>query len=306
MKYLLYCIFSNPNNQISNTLTGVDGQPVVLVENNGISAAVSGTAHSSLEPDVERILAYKSVIESFHRDRTLIPMRYGCLLKDKEQIVRLLAKNQTRYEALLKKLDNCVEMGIRLLIDESGFPLHTNRQPAAPMNRDFRCTSTGTSGRAYLAARKIHYGREDKFSREIDAIINQYREGFAGLYVDFKTEYTFTGNSQGCNFSLLKKHHNYQALSIKPTSPRWHKLRRLNRRSRNGFLSIYFLVPRQSVARFRSRFRNLFSGRNVKHLLSGPWPPYNFVMPDRFKDRLALLFPDENTGNPERVQRFSG
>lgn len=41
--------------------------------------------------------------------------------------------------------------------------------------------------------------------------------------------------------------------------------------------SLYFLVPRSSVKSFRQAVRDFFKKQTAKQLLSGPWPPYNFV-----------------------------
>jgi hypothetical protein len=46
---------------------------------------------------------------------------------------------------------------------------------------------------------------------------------------------------------------------------------------RSRLLSLYFLVPRDSVGCFRRAARGLHRNESVKLLLSGPWPPYNFV-----------------------------
>jgi hypothetical protein len=46
---------------------------------------------------------------------------------------------------------------------------------------------------------------------------------------------------------------------------------------RNRLLSLYFLVPRDSVESFRRAARHFPAPQSVKLLFSGPWPPYNFV-----------------------------
>ena len=42
-------------------------------------------------------------------------------------------------------------------------------------------------------------------------------------------------------------------------------------------LSLFFLVRRENVERFREAFRQLQQETPAKMLLTGPWPPYNFV-----------------------------
>ena len=51
---------------------------------------------------------------------------------------------------------------------------------------------------------------------------------------------------------------------------------------KNGtvILSLYFLVLRIHVACFQETFGRVAENGDAKALLSGPWPPYNFVTPD--------------------------
>jgi hypothetical protein len=42
-------------------------------------------------------------------------------------------------------------------------------------------------------------------------------------------------------------------------------------------ISLYFLTPKSGAEEFRKMARKISTPRGVKLLLSGPWPPYNFV-----------------------------
>ena len=42
-------------------------------------------------------------------------------------------------------------------------------------------------------------------------------------------------------------------------------------------LSLYFLVPRDSVETFRFTARHFLADKSLEARLKGPWPPYNFV-----------------------------
>jgi gas vesicle protein GvpL/GvpF len=44
-------------------------------------------------------------------------------------------------------------------------------------------------------------------------------------------------------------------------------------------VSLYFLVPRAGTLQFREKAR-AFSSCDIKILVSGPWPPYNFATLD--------------------------
>ena len=287
--YLLYCIFHSSEVQRQATLTGVGRQPVFPVTINGISAAVSEINDAHLTPDIPRIMAYQKVVESFHSDRTVIPMRYGCMLRDRPRVIQLLKRNAHQYESLLKELDGCVEMGIRLMIDDCRPPWcdsATKRShPCADLEDEvgelqppktglsqglsiadltgndpafgIRQPATSISGKAYLAARKKHYAQEECITEAKNAIAAQFRAAFAGLFVKCKVETAAIANQQST----------------------------IN----NPLLSLYFLVPGKSIDAFRRVFRNM-RGRmeTTKLLLSGPWPPYNFVLPDNEQRRPGL------------------
>jgi hypothetical protein len=274
MKYLLYCIFYTPGYQDSGTLSGVDKQPVFIVSHNGLSAAVSRIDPRDPKPDITRILAYKRVVEYLHDARTVIPMRYGSILDEEYQVIRLLEEKQRYYNKLLQQIDGCVEMGIRLMIacpvewrsysTGDDCRLSVERLKNREKKHEIRNSIPDTSGKCYLAARKDYYEKEDRFIKDRNTVIDRVRASFTGLFIKCKTETTIGVNRQ----SSIANHQ-----SLLPDS-------QFSTRSLQ-LVSLYFLVPRVSIDPFRSAFRKMAYSVPEKMLLSGPWPPYNFVMPDR-------------------------
>ena len=256
--YLLYCIFRSSENQVAKNLPGLDGRPLVMVSHNGLSAAVSQTTHPDPAPDVARIMTYQKIIEAFHHDRTIIPMRYGCLLPTRAKITAYLGQQSDHYMSLLNELEDCAEMGIRVLMADCEFG-------AADFNKKSKqypvaSTPYPASGKNYLTARKAHYAQEDQFSKESERIVERIRVAFAGLYLQFKSECAGAGQ--------------------KPPASGIH----IAHSAFRNYLSFYFLVPKKSVESFRQTFRHVSCNESLKLLLSGPWPPYNFVIPDRQKE----------------------
>ena len=243
MKYLVYCIFHTSGHQKPEAPQGVDDQPVALVSNNGLTAAISGITQPNLLPDASRILIYKRVVDFFYRDRTVIPMRYGCVLNGKQQVCRFLEEHGGQYGRLLGTIMGCVEMGIRILIADGGLEIaKLKKNKRQFLLNDDKSRRGGpkseTPGRAYLSTRKTHYDREDQMDKEIETVLDHFRRAFAGLFIRFKSEF------------------------------------------HNPLLSLYFLVPGDAVEHFRQVFLNISQDAAAKLLLSGPWPPYNFVMPE--------------------------
>jgi hypothetical protein len=260
MRYLLYCILGSLESQSPIVLVGVDGQPVCLVSNNGLSAAVSRVNEATITPEISRLLAYKQVIETFHNDPAIggvIPMRYGCVLEERSQVIQILRKRRVKYIALLKELESCVEMGIRILISDCGFRISDSTE-----NRNSKIENPQwkTPGHTYLGARKAYYAQEEKFNKQVEQVTERCCSAFNGLFKKYKTEFPSIANFQ---FSIFN-----------PQSA-----------IRNPFPYIYFLVPRNSVDPFRHAFQHLTLKESTKLLLSGPWPPYNFVQLE-YSDRM--------------------
>jgi hypothetical protein len=284
VSYLLYCILNSPKTQSPVALVGVDGQPIFLLSNDGLSATVSKIQHPHISYNISWLLAYKQVIEVFHNDLAIggvIPMRYGYLFKERSQVIQILKKCRVKYISLLKELEGCVEMGIRVLISDrrmrnAEYESQKLRTPQSaipgpdlvtqdPGKENETCMNSRSKsilgnpsrarvgrnpqsvapGKAYLAARKAHYSQRETFSKEMCRVINRCHEAFAGLFVKCKTEQSSIINHQS---------------SIQ-----------------DPMLSLYFLVQKGAVDAFRKAFRHIHSNGSARLLLSGPWPPYNFV-----------------------------
>ncbi len=241
MSCLLYCIFRGPRPAHTLTLKGVGGGPVALVRQLGLNAAISKIAQPELPGDLPAIRTFGQVIAAFNFERSVIPLRFGCRLPDASRVARLLKTHASRYEALLTEVEGCVEMGIRLLLPEEFLVSSTTacRRPESCLSRP-PATPTNRAGSNYLQARRAFYDGLDRETQSYHQFAQQFITPFRGRFVNSKIE----GPS-----------------------------------SRLPLLSLYFLVPREGVESFRQTFRSLALAAPVKMLLTGPWPPYNFVEP---------------------------
>jgi len=246
MKTLLYCIVRTGETREPGCPLGVDGQPVSLVGAGGLSAVTSRIGGVDLSPDLPRILAFKKVVEAFHHAQTVIPMRFACLLDEPSAVARLLAQRRQPYEAILKELDGCAEMGVRIIPDST--------DPGPPPPVDDAYSAHGISprgdaphqpqaGQAYLAAQKLLYAARDRLTRDEERLAGRVCAHLAEHFIRCKTE---------------------------PSAPGRHRL-----------ISVALLAPRGSVPALRTAFRQLCSWETAKLLLSGPWPPYSFAQPER-------------------------
>ncbi len=243
MTCLFYCIRRDPGPEIALPLLGVGGGPVYQVAHRRLRAAVSRINQGDLTPDLSRVRTYERVVLSCHRQGTVIPMRYGCAVEEDSQVTQHLDENGPYYEALLEELEGCVEMGLRVLLPSGPWAAVTPggpescRELAEPQPPDLSAPPERL-GLAYLTARKAHYAHQDRWTNEYRQAGERCRAQFDGLFVKCKME---------------------------APSPRL------------PLLSLYFLVPSSAVESFRQAFRHLSATESARLLLSGPWPPYNFV-----------------------------
>ena len=244
MTCLFYCIHRYPGPEIAPLLLGVGGSPVYQVAHRRLRAAVSRINQDDLAPDLSRVQTYERVVLSCHRQGTIIPMRYGCTVTEDSQITQHLDEHGPHYEALLEELAGCVEMGLRVLLPSGPWAAVTPggpegcRELAGPQPPADPTATVERLGLAYLTARKAHYDHQDRWTNEYRQAAERCRAHFEGLFVKCKTE---------------------------APSPRL------------PLLSLYFLVPESGVESFRQAFRQLSATESARLLLSGPWPPYNFV-----------------------------
>jgi hypothetical protein len=170
-------------------------------------------------------------------------MRYGTLFPGEPQVARYLADRGREQAALLREVEGCEEMGIRLLLPAPPTP-SGRRSPQQDVGREAPAAS---SGKAFLAARRARYAEAQRVTEELQFWAERCRSALAGLFVKSTEELRTVCDPQT--------------------------------KTPKALLSLYFLVPRASVPHFRRRFRKLPPAGEGQLLLSGPWPPYNFVLP---------------------------
>jgi hypothetical protein len=261
--YLLYCIY-RPNGQDRlEGLTGIQGQTVEAISTHGLYALVSTLTSATPAADLEELKSYGRVVAACHKVHTTIPMRFGSIFADKPEIAAHLAEQGGTYKTLLQHLTDCEEMGIRLLLPESETPLPPGHKSVRPREgRSHTAQKPSCSGKAYLTRQKERYELTDDFMRRAEKALSQWQGLFKGLYMDC------------C----------------------WEPPRAVARHT-VPILSAYFLVRRQQIADFKKAFVRISQDRPEKALLSGPWPPYNFVRPQQDPCR---SWPQSQEFRPER------
>lgn len=251
MKLFLYCIFRNAELSEAGQVTGIGGRPVSVRALGTLAAAVSEVEPGELPPNVSRGLAFAAVVEWFYTRCTVVPMRYGSAFDDAASLDDFLDRHAESIHAVLGRLDNCVEMGIRISVPHcTGESPESRRETSDDRARGY--ARGEKSGRDYLRARKEAFESAGRCSDERRSIVEKFRKALSGLVVDLSEERSSARRlklgDRGCRISGAEEE-----------------------------ISVSVLVRKDLLAAFQEVFQSLKSRKGTEFLLTGPWPPYSFA-----------------------------
>jgi hypothetical protein len=255
---LLYCVLRDL--APAADLRGVDGHAVTFVRAAGLAAAVSALEPAELIPNMRRLVDYARVVEELFGRATVLPMRFGASFADESEVVRHLEQHARSLAEQLSDVEGRAELGIRIFsLDDAGErPNAESPRSPAPQAPS---PPAGT-GRAYLEGLRTQLEDHDPLRAKREAALARCARALDPLAVRHASE---LARGEAAGFERLLS-------SVQADEP-------TNTASRPARLlaSIHFLVERELVPAFEQRFRELPPDPGTALLVSGPWPPYNFV-----------------------------
>lgn len=100
---------------LSFNLTGMDEKPVTVVPFENLAAVVSESPVRRYEVSRDNVLKHEWVIEQLMQYYTVLPVRFGTVAATEEDIrVKLLRRHFGSLHGMLKRLDNKVELGLKV------------------------------------------------------------------------------------------------------------------------------------------------------------------------------------------------
>lgn len=239
MKRLIYCVLWSGAVRDLPQNKGVQDQEIKYVECGKIAAVTSDFDLSETSLDVQNLLVYHNVVDLCFRCGPVIPFRFKTILANESEVRRHLEQRGTDYESTLSRLDEKVEMGIRLILDKRQMDQTDFKENGGA---ELDCDNPGKS---YLSKRRTVYAYQNALDTRCQEIIDASTKAVKGLYVEHKVESTPKAIPNSSGNEIL--------------------------------VSIHYLMHKSSVERFREIFDEMRPTLGGRVLISGPWAPYNFV-----------------------------
>ncbi|MEU6368249.1 GvpL/GvpF family gas vesicle protein [Streptomyces sp. NPDC046931] len=249
---------------------GVADAPVALVRSGAVAAAVSavpweGFSEAALKVGLEDLdwleataRAHHSVIETLAAHTTVLPLRLATVYLDEARVRQMLGEREAHFAALLGRLADHVEWGVKVYAEVPPSSPHTTSPSAAQPPSEAPPSESATAGRgpaagadagrAYLRRRRYQrQAREDAWRVAEEAVRRTERQA-RGLAV----ERTRHRPQQGG----------------------------LTRVPGENVANDAYLVPRRLSEEFRTRMLHAADGLpGVRVDVTGPWAPYSFTAP---------------------------
>ncbi|MCX6233318.1 MAG: GvpL/GvpF family gas vesicle protein [Bacteroidetes bacterium] len=246
MDKMIYAILSvKSNHEKLNTLLvdmkGITGAALYGVSFDEISAVVSDIKRADLIADKTNAIEYAGVIENLAQQFTLLPMQYGSLMESTDAIKKMLERNYNKIQHNLLKVENKVEFGLKVFCDSEKLKAELRAKSEADTKTPAQpAPEIKNSVYVDYVNKKLKEHRlEELLLTYVDSVIAEITEYLARLNAVNKFKKMATATTIIDAVFLLEK-------------------------DKKGELI-------QAVEDLQDHY----SGLNF--VLTGPWPPYNFV-----------------------------
>ena len=279
MKHLVYCVLRDARGPMRCILpAGVEEAQVLLVAEGGLAAAYSVAPDGCATPTVPRATAYAWVVGALHAVAAVLPFRYGNFLDSSARVLNLLRVHREEFLQSLEEVEGCEEMGLRILLENR--PEHSVRAEHAPYTAHKNPCRVGavhppSSSHKHPCRVGAVHPPSSSHTRPGPACVQPAYAAPAGTGREFLEGRRAHYAAEECDEVLAAQaaaeaRGALDGLAVKCRADR-------SSAADGRLLSLFFLVRRENVEPFREAFRQLQQETSAKMLLTGPWPPYNFV-----------------------------
>jgi hypothetical protein len=228
-------------------ITGLRNQSMYQVKYKDLGAVVSNFSLQRLKASIDDIMAHQKAVEILRNknEATVLPVRFGTVLKNHAEVSSLLSKSYDEYKSKLTKFKGKDEFGIKVLISEKvreklKNEVETESTQVKRIKNSISSVSASKSGSDYLLKLTLKDAIRNELYKKLEQLTLEIHQQFADLSVD----------------SALLKNDVEQII-----------------------LNAAYLVDRDNSNFFKSKaieLREHYRSVGLVFHLSGPWAPYSF------------------------------
>jgi len=239
----IYCIIDwgekKPIGNFGNI--GIGENAVYTIDYKDIAAVVSTIPFKQMESNLNDIVAHQRVVEAARESNTVLPVRFGVILKNEEGIKKLLASSYRDYRAKLSSLRGKDEIGIKVLLDKSSLKKIKEQAAQSEEIRKLKQEiSSAKPGTSYFLKMRLEDAMKNETLMKIDKMVGEINSSLAEAAVDRR---------------LLKNDVGEIVLNAA------------------------YLVEKDKIRAFDAKVKELrerFEREGMTLHRSGPWAPYSF------------------------------
>jgi gas vesicle protein GvpL/GvpF len=113
----IYAIVTQSAKEIL-ALKGLDDRPIYTIPYRGMAAVVSDLESARVRPERRNLAAHRAVLGGLMAaEEAVLPMRFGTIAANSNEIKTLLASNHKAFESQLRLIAGKFEMGVRVTWD---------------------------------------------------------------------------------------------------------------------------------------------------------------------------------------------
>ena len=246
MKKMIYSILylkKNPEklNSLLVGMRGISGTDLNVVSFDEITAVVSDVKRSELIADKSNAIEYAGVIETLAQQFTLLPVRFASIMESAEAIIKMLEKNYNEIRHNLQKIENKYEFGLKVFCDSEKLKLELRIKSEADTQTPEKLETEIKNSvyKDYVDKKLKEHRLEELMLTYVDSVIAKI------------TGYLYRLNT----VNKFKK--------MATTTTIIDAVFLLDRERKDGLIHVI------------GDLQNQYPGLNF--ILTGPWPPYNFV-----------------------------
>jgi predicted unusual protein kinase regulating ubiquinone biosynthesis (AarF/ABC1/UbiB family) len=246
MDKMIYAIVSLTNhqeepNELLAPLKGITGMTFEAVFFKDIIAVVSSIDRSGLKADRTSAMAYAGVIEALNQKFTLLPVRFGSIMESADAIIRMLERNYQAIQQNLVKVEGKCEYGLKIFSNTDR--LRSELKAKSPCDEEkiaaVPLEKKNSVYRDWVNKKLQEHRLEELLLSYVDMVVASITKHLTGLDAISKIKKMVTAST---------------------------------------LIDAVFLVDKKRtdvLVHATGELQKQYPGMNF--MLTGPWPPYNFV-----------------------------